>query len=154
MLRGPKLWVRLILNVIGVRLRFIGTHFDHNRYIIRIFIFLFFLQVPMEPYKSFGLPSGGYRIYFSLIIIFYLLLVTPSIFQKWGKKLNQNFPLHHPSLFLATDFKTHIPVSFSLRVCAYSVASLSSSSSFLGYVVGLRWWGAPGLRKKYTWKVV
>ena len=41
MLRGPKLRVNLILNVIGVRLRFIGTHFDHNRFIIRIFIFGF-----------------------------------------------------------------------------------------------------------------
>ena len=41
MLRGPKLWVSVILNVIGVHLRFIGTHFDHNRYIIRIFIFFY-----------------------------------------------------------------------------------------------------------------
>ena len=38
MLRGPKLGVNLILNVTGVHLRSTGTHFDHNRYIIRIFI--------------------------------------------------------------------------------------------------------------------
>ena len=44
MLRGPKLWVNLILNVIGVRLRSTGTHFDHNRYIIRIFIFRVFYR--------------------------------------------------------------------------------------------------------------
>ena len=39
MLKGPKLSFNLILNAIGVRLRSTGTHFDHNRYIIRIFIF-------------------------------------------------------------------------------------------------------------------
>ena len=43
MLRGPKLWVNLILNVIRVRLGFIGTHFDLNPYIIRILFLLFLL---------------------------------------------------------------------------------------------------------------
>ena len=37
--RGTKLSVNLILNVIEVRFRFIGTHFDHNQNIIKILIF-------------------------------------------------------------------------------------------------------------------
>ena len=70
MLRGPKLWVNLILNVIGVRLRFIWTHFDHNRYIIRISIFWFFYRSLWSHAKVSDPPyRGGYRIYFSLIII-------------------------------------------------------------------------------------
>ena len=69
MLRGPKLWVNLISNVIGIRLRFIGTHFDHNRYIIRIFIFWFSVGL-YGAMQKFRTPyRGGSRIYFSLIII-------------------------------------------------------------------------------------
>ena len=62
MLRGPKMWVNLILDVILVRLRLIGTHFGHNRYIIRIFIFWFFYRslwshakVSDPPYR--GVPE-------------------------------------------------------------------------------------------------
>ena len=66
MLRGPKWWVNLILNVILVCLRLIGTHFDHNRYIVRIFIFWFFYRSPWSLAKlSDPLYRGGSRIIFS-----------------------------------------------------------------------------------------
>ena len=71
MLRRPKLWVNLILNVIGVRLRFIGTHFDRNRYIIWIFIF-------WSLWKSEKVSDRGIQIF--LNHYFNLLLVTPSMF--------------------------------------------------------------------------
>ena len=82
MLRGPKLWVNSILNVIGVRLRFIGTHFDHNRYIIRIFIFFFFFFF----FFGFSIGSHGvmqkFRTQNFVFINYYsnLLLVTQSMF--------------------------------------------------------------------------
>ena len=80
MLRGPKLCVKLILNVIGVRLRSTGTHFDHNRYIIRIFIFWFSIG-PYGAMQKFRTPcTGGFRIYFFVNYYFNLLLVTPSMF--------------------------------------------------------------------------
>ena len=43
MLRGSKFKVNLILNVIGVCLRFIGTHIDHKSMHNQNFNFLFFL---------------------------------------------------------------------------------------------------------------
>ena len=61
MRRGSKLWVNLILNVIGVHLRFTGTHFYHNRYIIRIFIFVFFFSIlgPYGAMQKFRTPCTG-----------------------------------------------------------------------------------------------
>ena len=66
MLRSPKLWVNLILNVIGVRLRFTGTHFDHNRYIIRIFFFFCWFSIgSYGAMQKFQTPvQGGSRIFF------------------------------------------------------------------------------------------
>ena len=98
MLRGPKLWVNLILNVIGARLRSTGTHFDHNRYIIRIFIFQVFYRSLWSHAKVLDPLYRGFRKYFFVNYYFNLLLVTPSMFYKWGKKLNQNFPIYHSSL--------------------------------------------------------
>ena len=70
MLRGPKLWVSLILDVIGVRSRFMGTHFDHNRYIIRIFICWFFYRSLWNHAKvSDPLYGGVPGFIFSLIIV-------------------------------------------------------------------------------------
>ena len=78
MLRGPKLWVNLILNVIGVRLRSTGTHFDHNWYIIRIFIFRVFYRSLWSHAK---VSDPLYRFFF-------------SFFQS------ENFSIYHPSLLL------------------------------------------------------
>ena len=80
MLRGPKLWINLILNVIGVRLRFIGTHFDHNRYIIRIFIFWFSIG-PYGAMQKFWTPcTGGFQIFVFIKYHSNWLLVTPFMF--------------------------------------------------------------------------
>ena len=115
MLRGPKLLVNSILNAIGVCLRSIGTHFDHNRYIIRIFIFLFFvfwfcfvlfLFFYTSLWSNAKVSDPLYRGFPDFLFInvnFNLLLVTPSLFFFFfffGKKLNQNFPIYHPSLLL------------------------------------------------------
>ena len=65
MLRGPSCESNLILIVLGVRLTFIGTHFDHNRYIIRIFIFWFFYKSLWSHAKvSDPCTGGGSIIYF------------------------------------------------------------------------------------------
>ena len=57
--RGAKLSVNLSLNVIEVHFRFTGTHFDHNRNIINIFIFCLFPFVPIGLCTSFGPPQQG-----------------------------------------------------------------------------------------------
>ena len=56
---GKELSVNLILNVIEVRFRFIGTHFDHIQNIIKIFIFCLshrslygYVQVSDPPYRG------------------------------------------------------------------------------------------------------
>ena len=80
MLRGPKLRVNLILNVIGVCLRSTGTHFDHNRYIIRIFIFrVSYRSLWIHAKDSDPLYRGVPKIFF-VNYYFNLLLVTPSMF--------------------------------------------------------------------------
>ena len=87
---------QLNFNVIGVGLRFIGTHFDHNQYIIRIFIFCFYID-SYGAMQSF-LLQGGSRNFFSKIIIF--VGSEPfNVLEVGGKKLNQNFTIYHPSLF-------------------------------------------------------
>ena len=70
MLRGPKLWVNLILNVIGVRLRSTGTHFDHNRYIIRTFIFgVFYRSLWSHAKVSDPLYRGVLKIFFRKLLL-------------------------------------------------------------------------------------
>ena len=81
MLRGPKLGVNLILNAIGVRLRSTGTHFDHNRYIIRIFILGVFYRSLWSHAKVSDPPvQGCSESIFFVKYNFNLLLVTPSMF--------------------------------------------------------------------------
>ena len=58
MVRGTKLSVNFILNVIEVCFRFFGTHFDHNQNIIKILFFAF----PIGPYEAmykFQTPRTG-----------------------------------------------------------------------------------------------
>ena len=97
MLRGSKLWVNLTLDVTGVLFRFIGTHFDHNLYIIRILIFFFFPIGPHWAMQKFWTPPKGGSIFF---IDYYLslLFVTPFNVLEVGRKLSQNCPIYHPSL--------------------------------------------------------
>ena len=80
MLRGPKLWVNLILNVIGAHLRSTGTHVDRNRYIIKIFIFWFFYKSLWSHAKVRTPCTVGFQKYFFVNYYFNLLLVTPSMF--------------------------------------------------------------------------
>ena len=56
----------------------------------------------MEPCKSFGPPVQGVPKIFFLNYYFNLLLVTPFHVLEVGKKLNQNFPIYHPSLLIST----------------------------------------------------
>ena len=102
-LRGPKLWVNLILNVIGVRLRFIGTHFDHNRYIIRIYIFLFFYRSLWSRTKVSGPRTGGVPEFSFHKLLFWFVVSNPFNVLEVGKKLDQNFPIYHPSLLLVMN---------------------------------------------------
>ena len=68
MLRGQKF--NLILNVIGVRLRFIETHFNHNGYNQNFHFFGFFYRSLWSHAKVSDPPvQGGNRFLFSLIII-------------------------------------------------------------------------------------
>ena len=85
MLRSPKLWVNLILNFIGVRLRFIGTHFDHKRYIIRIFIFWFFYRSRWSHAKVSDPLYRGFQNLFFINYHFNLLLVTLQCFRSGEK---------------------------------------------------------------------
>ena len=88
--KGSKVVSEFNLKCHRVRLRFIGTHFDQNRYIV--WIFFFFSIGPYEAMQKFRTPrTGGFRYFF--INHFNLLLVTPSMFKKWGK-INQNFPIY------------------------------------------------------------
>ena len=60
---GKELSVNLILNVIEVRFRFIGTHFDHNHNIIKIFIYCLSRIGPyMGLCTSFGPPPRTGRL--------------------------------------------------------------------------------------------
>ena len=85
MLRGPKLWVSLILNVIGVRLRFIGTHFDHNRYIIRILIFWFFCRSLWSHAKVADPLYRGFQNVFSHKLLFQFGVSNPFNVLEVGK---------------------------------------------------------------------
>ena len=73
MLRSPTLWVNLVLSVIGIRLRLIGTHFDHNRYIIKIFIFWFFYRSLWSHAKVLDPPYRGFQNLFFINYHFNLL---------------------------------------------------------------------------------
>ena len=92
MLRGPKLWVNLILNVIGVRLRFIGTHLDHNRYIIRIFIFVFFFYRSLWSHTKVSDPPPPCRGVQNFVFIHYYIVVSnPINVLEVGKKSISKF---------------------------------------------------------------
>ena len=74
MLRGPKLWVNLILNVIGVRLRFIGTQSE--------FLVFGFSIGPYGAMQKFWTPPPyrGVPEFVSINYYFNLMLVTPLMF--------------------------------------------------------------------------
>ena len=91
MLRDPKFWVKLILNVIGVRLRSIGTHFDHNRCIIRIFIFGVFYRSPWSHAKVSDPLYRGFRIYFFRKLLFEFVVSNPYVLEV-GEKIKSKFP--------------------------------------------------------------
>ena len=102
MLRGPKLWVNLILNVIGVRLRSTGTHFDYNRYIIRIFIFwVFYRSLWSHAKVSDPLYTGVPKIFFRKLL-FEFVVSNPFHVLEVRKKIKSKFfnlsPLPTPSL--------------------------------------------------------
>ena len=127
MLRGPKLWVNLILNAIGDHLRFTGTQFDHNRYIIRIFIFWFFYRSLWSHAKvSDPLYRGVPKILFRKFL-FLFVVSNPFHVLEVGKTLNQNFSIYHPSQILSNS---HISV----------IIGLSSSCSHISFIIGYCWW--------------
>ena len=91
MLRDPKLWVNLILNVIGVRLRSMGTHFDHNRYIIRIFILgVFYRSLWSHAKVSDPLYTGVPKIFFRKLL-FEFVVSNPFHVLEVGKKIKSKF---------------------------------------------------------------
>ena len=91
MLRGPKLWVNLILNVILVRLRLIGTHFDHNRYIIRIFIFWFFYRSLWSHAKVLDPLYRGVPEFCFHKLLFKFVVSNPFQVLEVGKKVKSKF---------------------------------------------------------------
>ena len=91
MLRGPKLWVSLNLNVRGIRLRFIGTHFDHNRYIIRIFIVWFFYRSLRSHAKILDPRTGGFQNCFFHKLLFWFVVSNPFNVLEVEKKIKSKF---------------------------------------------------------------
>ena len=90
-LRGPKVWVNLILNVIGVRLRSTRTHFDHNRYIIRIFILgVFYRSLWSYAKVSDPLYRGVLKIFFHRLL-FQFVVSNPFHVLEVGKKIKSKF---------------------------------------------------------------
>ena len=96
MLRGPKLWVNLILNVIGVHLRSTGTHFDHNRYIIRIFILGIFCRSLWSRAKVLDpLYTGVPKIFFRKLLFEFVVSNLFHVLQV-GKEIKSKFPKLSP----------------------------------------------------------
>ena len=57
----------------------------------------------MEPCKSFGPPVQGVPKIIFRKLIFQFVVSNPFHVLEEGKKLNQNFPIYHPSLIRAED---------------------------------------------------
>ena len=91
LLRGPKLWVNLILNVILVRFRLIGTHFDHYRYKIRIFIFWFFYRSLWSHAKVSDPPYRGVPEFCFQKLLFQFVDSNPFHDLEVGKKVKSKF---------------------------------------------------------------
>ena len=104
--RGTKLPINLVLNVIEVRFRFIGTHFDHNQNIIKIFIFFPFPQVHMGLCTSFGPPYRGVAVtwYNFFWHPWHHTILIHNL--RVGKNKSSDFVIYHPSLVTHAFMKT------------------------------------------------